>query len=458
MKRNEFFSPDAVTITASAPGRLDVIGGIADYSGSLVLEMPIQEATRVTLASRPDLTIRIYSDNASAIGAKSLVEYDVDEIGAAIKGPSYAAFRNSIPAGCEWSGYVAGCFLVLHKELGVPLAGCDLYVQSDVPTAKGVSSSASLEVAAMCAIGEIIDAPLADNDIPVLCQKVENEVVGAPCGLMDQLTCYHGRNGELLPILCQPDDVRDGVPIPEGICFAGIDSGVRHAVSGASYGDVRTAAFMGYSLIAQHLGLDPAAIHHARETGNRTDLPFEGYLANLGCERFAREFADLLPETMSGSEFLSSCGTTIDSVTEVNSGSLYGILPSTRHPVFEHERVTRFMELLKELESVSDGDTGRSIKLSLGALMVEAHESYNACGLGNHATDYIVSRVMDAGPERGVYGAKITGGGSGGTVCILCDNPHGIACVRSIAAEVSKAGDYEPFVFLGSSDGARWRQ
>jgi L-arabinokinase len=458
MKRSEFFQRDAVTITASAPGRLDVIGGIADYSGSMVLEMPIAEATRVTVASRPDRTIRVYSDNAAAIGSEPLVEYNADELGEAIRHPSYAAFRDSIPAGCEWSGYVVGCLLVLDRERGASLPGCDLYVQSDVPTAKGVSSSASLEVAAMCAIAEVIDVPLTRNDIPVLCQKVENEVVGAPCGLMDQLTCYHGKDGELLPILCQPDDVRDGVPIPNGICFAGIDSGVRHAVSGSSYGDVRTAAFMGYSLIGRQLGVDEEAIRRARESGDRAGLPFSGYLANVGRERFDLDFAGLLPVSMNGHEFLSSCGSTIDSVTEIDPGSDYGVLPSTRHPVYEYERVNRFIQLLEEFDSSPARETNINQKLSLGALMVEAHESYNACGLGNHVTDYIVSRVMDAGPDQGVYGAKITGGGSGGTVCVLCDNPGGIECVQDIAAEVAESRDTEPFVFLGSSDGARWRR
>jgi len=458
MNPNDFFKPDAETVSASAPGRLDVMGGIADYSGSLVLEMTIAESTEATVASRSDRVIRMYSDRAGAIGAQSLVEYDADRISAAMPGSSYSEFRESVPAGCEWSAYVAGCFLVLHQEMGVPLSGCDLHIRSDVPTAKGVSSSASLEVAVMCAVTELLDIPLTGNDLPVLCQKVENEVVGAPCGLMDQLTCYHARKGELLPILCQPDDVREGAPIPNGVCFAGIDSGVRHAVSGASYGDVRTAAFMGYSLVSRELGIGSDAILSTRKTGDRTGLPFEGYLANIGRERFDREFSDLLPETMAGSEFIRLCGTTIDSVTGVDPGALYGVLPATRHPVYEHDRVNQFTERLREFDSAATEGEKNVLKRSLGALMVEAHESYSACGLGNEVTDLIVRLILEAGPEQGVYGAKITGGGSGGTVCVLCDVPKGIDRVRAIAAEIAGRGDSEPYVFLGSSDGARWRR
>lgn len=76
------------------------------------------------------------------------------------------------------------------------------------------------------------------------------QVVGAPCGVMDQMTSSLGHAGKLLALLCQPAEVLGHVTIPPQLRFWGIDSGIRHAVSGADYGTVRVGAFMGLSSMA----------------------------------------------------------------------------------------------------------------------------------------------------------------------------------------------------------------
>jgi L-arabinokinase len=85
--------------------------------------------------------------------------------------------------------------------------------------------------------------------------------------------------------------------------------------------------------------------------------------------------------------------------------------------------------------------------------MYESHASYSACGLGSAGTDRIVQLARDAGPARGIHGAKITGGGSGGTVALLCDATAGDA-VRTIAAQYAGEAGRRAHVFEGSSPGA----
>src|SRR4030095_457880 len=89
----------------------------------------------------------------------------------------------------------------------------------------------------------------------LLCQRVENLVVGAPCGVMDQMTSSCGREGQLLPLLCQRATLEQSFALPAGLALWGIDSGIRHEVSGADYGQVRVAAFMGYRWLAAERGL-----------------------------------------------------------------------------------------------------------------------------------------------------------------------------------------------------------
>jgi L-arabinokinase len=91
--------------------------------------------------------------------------------------------------------------------------------------------------------------------------------------------------------------------------------------------------------------------------------------------------------------------------------------------------------------------------IRLGDLMYESHASYSACGLGSDGTDRLVALVRQAGTERGIYGAKITGGGSGGTVAILADAEAG-ETVRTIARRYANETGRDSYVFEGSSPGA----
>eukprot|EP00878_Enallax_costatus_P030896 GHUV01033703.1.p1 GENE.GHUV01033703.1~~GHUV01033703.1.p1 ORF type:complete len:600 (+),score=213.73 GHUV01033703.1:750-2549(+) len=116
---------------------------------------------------------------------------------------------------------------------------------------KGVSSSAALEVAVMSATAAAHGVRLTERELALLCQKAENLVVGAPCGVMDQMTAALGDAGQLLPLLCQPAEVQGGVPIPPQVRFWGIDSGIRHHVGGSDYKSVRVGTFMGLKIISE---------------------------------------------------------------------------------------------------------------------------------------------------------------------------------------------------------------
>src|SRR5262249_46511463 len=89
----------------------------------------------------------------------------------------------------HWAAYVTGVFLALARDRGVKFRhGARLLIASSVPQGKGVSSSAALEVAVMQAVAAAFDIPLDGREVAILCQRVENRVAGAPCGIMDQMT------------------------------------------------------------------------------------------------------------------------------------------------------------------------------------------------------------------------------------------------------------------------------
>ena len=412
------FTHDTEIYTASAPGRLDVMGGIADYSGSLLLQMPTKEFTSVEIQLRHDGLFQIESLLADGDKKKFVCQY-----------------RDFDPATSDWASYVIGCFYMLEREKNIKVSGANIRVRSTVPLGKGVSSSASLEVAVMRALCKMHDIRTHGYELPVLAQKVENEVVGAACGLMDQLAVYFGERKKLLPLQCQPCTVFEPLFIPAGIEFCGIDSGVRHAVGSSSYSDVRTAAFMGYTMIATHEGVSDCELQKAKIDRNFQQLPYSGYLANIPVDRFNKRYLPILPETVSGEEFLNQYKISLDHFTHVQPEKKYRLRACTSHPVLENFRVSRFQELMLLL---NDYPLNENILSEMGKLMIASHESYSNVGLGNAKTDEIVRRVTAAGPDSGLYGARVSGGGNGGTVAILCNSKAGLSNARAIRSDLEE--------------------
>jgi galactokinase len=439
-----FFIAGAPLGVARAPGRLDVMGGIADYSGSLVLELPIAEAAFAAAQLVPEPFIRVTSVDPENRAAPRTASFERD---AWLGGGYEGARRLLAAAGAEqWPGYVAGPLVPLVHELGATLAGgARVLLASTVPEGKGVSSSAAVEVASLFALARAANIELLPERAALACQKVENLIADAPCGVMDQLTAACGRRGHLLEILCQPATICGHPRLPPGLAFFGIDSGVRHAVSGASYRDVRVAAFMGYRMIISLLGVasEPSG---DGACPTLTDRRFSGFLANVTPSELEQEFLARLPEAMSGAEFLATYGRTTDPVTRVEPGRSYPVRAATAHPIREHHRVRLFAELLGQA-------TSERTRRLLGELMFESHASYAACGLGSEATDGLVRLARAAGADSGIYGAKITGGGSGGTVAILA-RADAEATVRGIAELHDKERGHPVVVFAGSSAGA----
>jgi L-arabinokinase len=315
-----------------------------------------------------------------------------------------------------------------------------------VPEGKGVSSSAALEVGTMSAVAAAFDIQVEPRELALLCQRVENLVVGAPCGVMDQMTSACGEENQLLALLCQPAEPLGTILLPKDLAVWGLDSGVRHSVGGGDYGSVRVGTFMGYRIIADLSGL---TVEQSGDTVIVDDPRWRGYLANLDASEFEEKFASRMPEELLGADFLERYGGTTDSVTRIEPGKTYAVRAPTAHAVFESYRVEKFAELLRQQLD----DPNNRQEESLGELMYKSHASYSACGLGSEGTDDLVELVRRAGVSSGLYGAKITGGGSGGTVAVLGSRDAG-AAVAQVARSFAEKTGHEPYIFNGSSPGS----
>ncbi|KAK4274334.1 hypothetical protein QN277_017570 [Acacia crassicarpa] len=482
------FNLEEEIIVTRAPGRLDVMGGIADYSGSLVLQMPIREACHVALqrvhpskhrlwkhaqarqnarGDKPTAVLQIVSFGSELSNRGPTFDMDLSDFMDGEKPISYEKARKFFAQdpSQKWAAYIAGAIVVLMNELGIRFEdSISMLVSSAVPEGKGVSSSASVEVASMHAIAVAHGLNISPRDLSLLCQKVENHIVGAPCGVMDQMASACGEANKLLAMICQPAEIVGLVEIPNHIRVWGIDSGIKHSVGGADYGSVRIGTFMGRKMIKSRASdilaeTLPNGVNHDEVESDDIELMHKeaslDYLCNLSPHRYEALYAKNMPEYIVGEAFLEKFADHNDPVTVIDEKRTYAVRAPTIHPIYENFRVKTFKALLTSATSADQLS-------ALGELLYQCHYSYSACGLGSDGTDRLVQLVQDLQHsatsivEGGTLcGAKITGGGSGGTVCVIGRN-----CLKSnqqifeIQQRYKRATGYLPYIFEGSSPGA----
>jgi galactokinase len=451
------FSPQRPLRLSRAPGRLDVMGGIADYTGSMVCEMPLDRAAAVALQSRDDRQVQVFSFNlfdehqpfTFRMPLDALAENSIDKLREEFNQP-----------GRRWAGYLVGCLAILQRYKIVDLrsreiSGMNLALFSTVPLGAGVSSSAAIEIAAMMNFIDHLGVRhrVGPLQVATMCQEVENQVVGAPCGIMDQVSSCLGETGSLLRMVCQPHEVLPPLKLPAGIRAVGINSKVKHSVGGGMYGKTRCAAFMGHRIILEKMRqLGKAAGKDLLED------PMRGYLANLDPDDYKRFFRPYLPEQMAGQQFLNEYGSTIDTATRVEPGVSYHVRQACDHHVLEARRVRNFVQYLETAAALPTESKERYREIDkAGHLMYASHLSYTDDALlGAPECDLIVDLVRKREPA-GLYGAKITGGGSGGTVAVLADNSDkATAAIEDVMKEYHKQTGHEPEAYFSSSPGA-WK-
>lgn len=442
--RGELFVRDRPIHVARSPGRLDLMGGNDDYTGGMVFEATIREATWAAAQQRRDRAIVLSNPQVTAHGWNADVTFYLDELTDedAVRRLVGRDERN------RWTAYVLGLFYWLRRHYAERAdQGMNVLVQSDVPLNKGVSSSAALEVAVMKAAAHAYGIDMAGVALAEACQWAENVIAQSACGIMDQIAVVMGNEGCVLPLVCQPCNPLQLVRLPAGLTYWGIDSGVRHQVSGIEYEAARAAGFMGYKLICDRQGLS-VALDESSPIARWTDSRWNGYLANMSPSIF-RTFENELPAEMSGQEYMRVAKVHVDPYTQCRPDVIYRVRACTRYAVEENHRVQLFVQLVRGLSSdeATDGAT------LMGELMYQSHWAYTDTGLGCRQTDLLVDLARELGPQRGIFGAKITGGGGGGTVAVLGREDAEGAIAEIVDRYAGETG-VAAYVFRGSSEGA----
>jgi len=305
------------------------------------------------------------------------------EKGETVEIPDVRALAPSSSSKGSWASYVAGTAWAL-RDAGYAIGGADMVVGSTLPAGAGLSSSAALECGTARALTELHRVPISDLELAKLAQRAENVFVGMPCGLMDQLSSTFGRAGHALFI-----DVRklDIVPYPF---------------------DVRSANLA-------LLVIDTRA-HHELVDGGYADR-------RAACERSAAKLGVPALRDIAASDLPSALERLGDPI----------LVKRTRHIVTENDRVNRVAELLA---------AGRMTEI--GPVLTASHVSMR--------DDFQISCeeldvAVDTALASGALGARMVGGGFGGSAIALVPEEKAAALEQAVVAAFAARGFTRPWIF-----------
>ncbi len=430
-------------VVARSPGRLDLIGGMADFSGSLALQMPTERGVFVAAGLRNDQRVCVETLGGDGRVLPARTEWPLSQLyGPAGEIATAETFASHF-ASCPWVRHVAAvCHSLLANGFVTHFAGgMTIVLHSDIPSEAGLASSAAIQVAVAKALAALFEPDLSDEQLLAACRAADAFVSGATCSLVDHPTCLWGESRALLQVRCQPCQILGQVALPKGVRFAAVDTGVRLPIYHQRYADNRVAALLGKFLIDRLSGQVVDA-----------DGPVGAYLANIAPSEYVRRFRNELPVKMKGRDFLSFYGEPDTIIETLDPDRIYKIRSRAEHHIYENDRTHRFMERLGRARRTGDRDA----LVEAGELLYASHWSYGQrCGMGGIETDALVNLIRARGPAQGLYGAKVTGAGCGGAVAVLMSDESSAweALSEACQAYMDQTGK-TPTLLNGSSPGA----
>ncbi|MDE3148016.1 MAG: galactokinase [Acidobacteriota bacterium] len=373
MHRARFQSEPAIFV---APGRVNLIGEHTDYAEGFVMPAAINFATLAAISPRSDGKIVIYSEN-----------YGEEK--------TFDAAALPAKADKHWSDYPVGVAVTLAGE-GHAIPAFSMTLWGDVPLGSGLSSSAALEVVTALALLSLIGASYPGPALARLCQRVENNFVGANCGIMDQFISVNGKENHALLLDCRDLSFKLA-PIPDHVALVIANTMVKHSVAGGDYPTRRRESEAACAVIASH----------------RPGVPFLRDATLEDLEKWGHEMA---PKS----------------------------LMRARHVISENLRTVAAAEALLK------GDMAE-----VGRLMAEAHISYSKDFEGSCVeADTMVELAQDL---PGLIGARLTGGGFGGCTINLVEQSQASAFARELGSRYAAKTDIVPQIHVCHASGGAHR-
>jgi len=427
--RGEFFDPHRPIMAARAPGWVDLLGGAAAPAGALALGWPLGVIACVAAQADPEPRI-VVRDEAGGSATLPLNDL-VDDEGAP---RPYARVSALLAGRPPHQRLVGAAWLALMREEFVRFpGGARLLVRPHA----GPGATISLLAATAQALVALAGARLAPRELGLTCQTALQRVVQPddPHSPLGPLVSVCAPANALLLLHPQPAWIWGHLHLPPGMTIWAARVGEGPGPGAPAFTRVATA--MAYRLAADAEDLTPAD----------ADARWQGYLANIGPDRFERHLRDLLPASVRGRTFRARYGPLPG--LALDSTQSYPVRASAALAVDEHLRGRLALALLR---AAASKDQREDDLMLVGELMVRSHWAQRAAGHGDAHADQLVGRVYGTGLARGLYGARAAAAESGATVVVL-GRAEAEGALRSIVERYAAEADLPVTLYGGSASG-----
>jgi galactokinase len=416
----------------SAPGRLDVLGGLAAETGGTLAQIAIPARAAVAVQQRDDGKLIVHSLDVSPPIGEPTWSIATEKL---FRGKAHAPAQEItkyIDARHAWAGpFLALWYLLQHNTAFRknnlpdhdqpvymnPRAGATVLIHSQIPMGAGQASGTAALSAAVLALRDMLGEPLPDvTDIARLIHRAEAMFPSGCIHAVDALSCLcAGAPPErtIMRLASQSTQLVGHIRLPKDVRIMGLDTGVRYNAAAATVEQLRTAGAMGMRIVE--------TIY--RDLGQR-HTPLHGHLSNLSPVLYRQYFRSLLPRRMRGNDFVRTFDPLPPRTGAVEPSKMYRVRAAVDHLLSEHEHAESFLQAMEELadpaaKKLPPAQRQRTLSRA-GRLMLASHHSYRLrLELSCREADALIEHLMESGPQKGVYGARITGSGGGGTVVVL---------------------------------------
>jgi L-arabinokinase len=386
----------------SAPARLDVLGALGADTGGTLAHIPLRSRIAVALQPREDPT---------AIFSSDLMQPPLGE-------PTLHLPPDGSRADASWAAPLLAAWQRLRPQSAPP--GLTAVIRSDIPMNAGQGSSTALLAAFTVALTDLYQLSPDAPQLAALIADAEQLSPATPstANYLTALTCLTAQSSPpaapaVIRYNAQPHERLGEIPLPPDVHLLALDTGVRYTRTVATLDELRVAADMGRRIIE--------TIY--RDLG-QSHTPLHGYLANTSPLLYRQYFRTLLPRRMRASDFTRTYGP-LSEPHPSDPAAVYRVRTAVDHLIAENEHAEQFIQAFEELAAAPSGmpldDAERQRTLQrAGRLLLASHHSYRLrLELSCREADWLVDKLMEAGPDQGIYGARITGCGGGGTVALL---------------------------------------
>ncbi len=440
---------------ASAPGVLDVMGGITDYTGGTIVGMSIAPRVFVTAQRRNDgmIVVRDRSEGGnhdSTPGASiafPLSDNLVDKMpmlsGDAVQGNGHPEVDGKPDSGALlWAAPVIGVVhaMKVTSKIGDDIGGVSIVVDGDMPVMNNPSYRAASTVATVGALTELWSLRTDPMEMSFLAARAENDMFAIPCGVGHAAVATLCEPGHLAQIDTEKPSSAHNIRLPAGVTIVGIDTGAHSRNILAKYRETRTASYMGRRFIEQAL----------RNRGFADQLPVPP-LATICHKIFKSAYSERIPDKLIGSVFLDEFKSIEDTLTTVDPAVVYKIHSRTAHHVYDSDRALQFARLMTEAGRTNNHDT----IIDAGRLMCKSHWSYTQrCGFVCVEAELLVKSILDRREGTGIHGVRFSGYGCGGLVVVMMDDtPETHSLLAHILGEYENATSNKTRIFRGTGPG-----